>query len=84
MVPNAVSLYACKDRIRDPYATFLLVEEPYRNGHNGLWFTAGANRARERMAQQKASADPAACNELDATFMNTVFAFLDEAALIKE
>ena len=84
VVPYPVSLYACKDRISDPYAAFLLVEDSYRNGHNGLWLTADANRARELAAQQKTAADPAACNELDPTFMSTVFAFLDETARTAE
>ncbi len=63
VVPYPVSLYAKKDAIDDPNAEFIMIDEPYRNGHVGLWRSKKANREHTE--------------ELDEGFMQEILAFAD-------
>ena len=81
VVPYEASLYAKKEEIDDPAASYLMIDEEGRAGHVGIWLSGSANRMRVLVQEGVMDPDPAGCNELDDAFMESVLAFMDASVL---
>lgn len=78
VVPQALGIGRYRERIQNPNAVFLTVDEPYRNTHAAMWLSAeaAAYRAQERDAK---TADKAKGSALDPDFMDALLSFYASA-----
>ncbi len=76
IVTEDISILHKKDEITNPNAVTLLIEAPYRGGHNTLWLREDAARY---LAKTDNPTDKHQANILDENYMNQVLSFYRHA-----
>jgi phosphopantothenate synthetase len=76
VVPDAISMLHKADKITNPNAVTLKIEEAYRGEHSTAWLSRDAA---EYVVTTKNPTDKTRANKLDEGFMKTVMEFFEKA-----